>query len=143
MFRGLVQIKRETAEHLRLTPAMHRDVVPPKVKATRTKGAIRLDPIPENRTHDCFKRRLQNGKAIPEQEAEIDTFRTVVKLALVDGKARRLGKWFWQTFFVKKVRQVIFDSSLQCFPADSVTGQRVNLGQCLHHETGMVMVNKI
>src|SRR5438874_12565777 len=57
-FFGFAKIKREASKHLRLTPAVHGNIVPPDMEPTRAEGTIRLDPILHNFTKNSFQRCL-------------------------------------------------------------------------------------
>src|SRR6266550_8565388 len=65
----LSQVASQTAKHLRLAPAVHRNIVPAQMQSTRTEGTVRFDPVFQNPFCDRFQRHFQLRELVPKQEA--------------------------------------------------------------------------
>src|SRR6266446_4883512 len=97
------EIERKASEHLRLAPAMHRNIIPAEVKLARPKRTVSLDPILQNVSNNGLQGLLQFWKTVAQQEAQIDALGVVVQFSLVNGQARRFGKRFRETILIKEI----------------------------------------
>src|SRR4026209_2856351 len=110
MFRSLAEIKGEASKHLRLSPAMHGDIVPAQVQLTRAKGTVRLDPVPQNSCNHRLQCRFQLREAVTQKETQVNALSIIVKFTLVNGQAGSFGKRFRKTIFRKKILKVILNT---------------------------------
>src|SRR5205809_7845473 len=64
----------ETPEQLRLSPAVHRDIVPAEQEPARTKRTVRLPPAIEQVSQHVRQDGVELREATSEQRREVDAF---------------------------------------------------------------------
>ena len=67
-FTLFAEIKGQASKHLRLAPAVHRDVVPTQMQPAGAERAVGLDPIFQNPRDHRFQRRSQLRKTVAQQQ---------------------------------------------------------------------------
>src|SRR6516165_6566686 len=98
---GFAEIVSQAAEHLRLAPTVHWNVIPSEVQAARAERTIRLDPVFQNTGDDILQCLIQLRETVSQKQAQIDRLGTVVKLSFVNCQARRFRKWTRELIPVK------------------------------------------
>src|SRR5438477_12385454 len=99
---------------------MHGNVVPTPIQTTGAEGTVRLYPLVQTSLNHCLQCSFQLREPISKEQAKIDAFCAIIKLALVNGQTRRLRKWFWQSVGGKEIVEIIFNSFSKGIPAPFV-----------------------
>ena len=113
------------------------------MQPARSEGTVALDPILQDFSNNGLQSLLQLWKMVAQQQAQIDALGAVVKFSLVNGQTRRFGKRFWKAIAIEEILEVIGNPLGKSFETRLVASQSVNLGQRLHHETGVIVINEI
>ena len=110
----LAEIKGQASKHLRLSPAMHGNVVPAEVQLPGSERSIGLCPCFENVSDYLLQGCLQLGETIAQQQTQVNALGAVVKLAFVNGQAGSSRERHWETIRVEEIAQVVPHSLAQC-----------------------------
>src|SRR2546427_4487066 len=87
-----IEQKAETSKHLRLSKAMHWNIVPAKEKLARPEGTIGLLPSHKQIRKDSGQEPVQFWKTTFQQDGKVDILSIIIELSPIYREPRRPGE---------------------------------------------------
>src|SRR5437868_6534132 len=113
------------------------------MQPTGAERTVRLNPIPQDPFNHGFQRGVQWRKTIPQQQAQVDALRAIVKLAFVNGQTRGFGKRLRKPVVGKEILEIVTDAFGKRSSTRFMSSESVDFGQSLHDKTSVEVINKV
>src|SRR5882762_4253117 len=136
------QQRGQAAKHLRLSPAMHRNLVPTDVELPSPKGAIILLPTPQKVCDNICEKRIEFRESTRQQHSEVDAFGIVVQFPSINGESRSLRERDRQALRIEQPVHVVFDSTLDRIRTPRTPRESFDFAQSFEDETGVKVIHE-